>query len=342
MRKLLLSCLLVMAVTGLAFGSSVTFQVNMSAQIDEGNFNIETDYVDVAGTFNSWGDPSGTQLSDEDGDSIYTVTIDIAAGDIEYKFRINSDWNKADYTNRKYTVVEGDNIIPVVWFQDYNPNAVADVDIYFYADMSIQLLNGNFDPDNGDILIIRGGFVNDWGGEDFVLTESSTEPGVYTNHWTFDDFPLDAAMEYKYVIHKADNTDMWESCDNRSVTVPSDHSYLDTDNDGYYEVPTDTIFFANVGWDNVIQRDVTVYFQVDIASAVNALTAGEVLIDAQTASDTISSVDEIAGVYINGLLGSWWDWGSNPADFLMTDDGLNGDEVAGDGIYTFGFTLALI
>jgi len=323
------------------FNPMVTFQVNMSAQIDAGNFDIANDYVDVAGSFNSWGDPSGTQLSDEDGDSIYTVTLEIAPGEIEYKYRINGNWELAESLteNRKYTVVEGSNVIPVVWFADYDPTAIVDVDVFFYADMNIQMLNGNFDPANGDILIIRGGFVNNWGGEDFVLTESSTEPGVYTNHWKFDDFPLDVEQGYKYVIHKSNGDDMWESCDNRTLTIPKDHSYLDTDSDGYYEVPTDTVFFANVGWEDVIQQDVTVYFQVNLQSAVNALTAGEILIDSQTDADTIFSVDEIAGVYINGLLGSWWDWGNNPPEFQMADDGLNGDEVAGDGIYTLGYTF---
>jgi len=320
------------------FNPMVTFQVDMSAQMDLGNFVDTTDYLDVAGSFNGWG--ANDRLTDEDGDSIYVGVFEIAPGAIEYKFRINGNWDTSEgVANRTYTVVDGEaNVIPLVWYSDYDPNAIVDADVYFYADMNIQLLNGNFNPTGGDIAIIRG-FPNGWAGEDFVLTESSTEPGIYTNHWTFDNLPLDVAQEFKFVIRKADNTDMWESSPNRSVTIPTGHSYLDTNSDGYYEVPTDTFFFANVGWDDVVQQDVTVYFQVNIESAVLALTAGEVLIDSQTDADTISSVDDIAGVYINGLLGSWWDWGSNPAAYLMTDDGLNGDAVAGDGIYTVGYTF---
>jgi len=45
------------------------------------------------------------------------------------------------------------------------------------------------------------------------------------------------------------------------------------------------------------------------------------------------------GVYLNGLLGQWWDWGSNPPAFAMHDDGLNGDEVADDDIWTIGIAL---
>jgi len=133
---------------------------------------------------------------------------------------------------------------------------------------------------------------------------------------------------------------MWEAlASNRSVLIPKDHSYTDFDSDGYYEVPTDTVFFSNVGWDDVISQDVTVYFQANIQSAILALTDGEVLIDSQTEADTISAVSEIVAVYVNGLLGSWWSWGINPVDYLMTDDGLNGDEVASDGIYTVGYTF---
>ncbi|MCK4641587.1 MAG: T9SS type A sorting domain-containing protein [Candidatus Marinimicrobia bacterium] len=312
----------------------VTFQVNMSAQIDLGNFVPGTDYLDVAGSFNGWG--ASDSLSDADGDSIYTITLEIPEGAIEYKFRFNGTWDTCEsISNRQYTVVAGENVLPVVWYNDFDPASSVNAEVYFYVDMNIQLLNKNFQPDSGNIVIIRGGF-NGWSGEDNELTLDPSVTGLYVAAFKMDNLSLDAANEFKFVIHYGPNDDAWEGSPNRSFTIPTGHTYEDFDNDGYYEVPTDTAFFANVGWDDIIQQDVTVYFNVDILSAVKALNAGEVLIDSQTDADTIYSADEIVGVYINGLLGSWWSWGINPAEFAMLDDGTNGDATADDGIYTLG------
>jgi len=143
------------------FNPMVTFQVDMSAQIDLGNFIDSTDYLDVAGSFNGWG--ADDRLTDDDGDSIYVGVFEIAPGDIEYKFRINGNWDTSEgVANRPYTVVDGEaNVIPLVWYSDYDPNAIVDADVFFYADMNIQLLNGNFLPTGGDIVIVRG-FPNGW------------------------------------------------------------------------------------------------------------------------------------------------------------------------------------
>ena len=43
----------------------------MNHQINLGNFNVATDFVDVAGTFNLWG---GTTLSDIDADGNIDIT----------------------------------------------------------------------------------------------------------------------------------------------------------------------------------------------------------------------------------------------------------------------------
>jgi hypothetical protein len=315
--------------------TDVTFQVNMSAQVENGTFDPATDSVDVAGTFNGWGSTLN-YLSDEDGDSIYTTTVEMDTGMIEYKYRLNGSWDVAEsISNRTYVVVQGHNEIPVVWWNDFNPNAIVDAEIYFSVDMRIQLMNGNFQPDSGDITVIRGAF-NGWAGEDDQLTEDPAQDGLYTYSKEIDSLALGAGHEYKFVIVPGEGSDMWESIDNRSFTIPMDHDLEDTDGDGYVEFALDTVFFNNVGMEDIVSQDVNVYFTVDISSAINALEAGEVLIDSQTDADTISSVDEIDAVYINGLFGQWWDWGSNPEDYKMYDDGTHGDETAGDNIYTRG------
>ena len=74
--------------------TQITFSVNMAYQIELGNFQAGTDFVDIAGDFNNWG---GTlmPLSDPDQDSIYTATINgfPSGTTIQYKFRINGQWD---------------------------------------------------------------------------------------------------------------------------------------------------------------------------------------------------------------------------------------------------------
>ena len=73
----------------------ITFQVRMSYQIELGNFDPGSDFVDLAGTFNGWGTDPLTPLADADGDTIYEVTLGgfTPSESIEYKFRINGQWD---------------------------------------------------------------------------------------------------------------------------------------------------------------------------------------------------------------------------------------------------------
>ena len=108
-----------------AQATPVTFQVDMRNQIALNRFNPATEFVDIAGTFNNWGDPA-TPLSDENGDQIYEITISGFADlqVIEFKFRYNGKWDGREEfpgagNNRSYTVRTGENII-YVWYND-NP-----------------------------------------------------------------------------------------------------------------------------------------------------------------------------------------------------------------------------
>lgn len=94
--------------TGGPTEAAVTFNVDMNAHIASGEFTPGTDFVDVAGTFN---DNNGSEpLTDEDGDGIYTLTLDAfeVSSKIEYRYRINGSWDTAEFMEdertRKYTV----------------------------------------------------------------------------------------------------------------------------------------------------------------------------------------------------------------------------------------------
>lgn len=70
----------------------VTFQVDMS------NETVSSDGVHIAGNFQSvaglgpdW-NPSSTQLSDEDGDGVYSINVEIPPNTYEYKFINGNAW----------------------------------------------------------------------------------------------------------------------------------------------------------------------------------------------------------------------------------------------------------
>jgi len=103
---------------------AVKFSVDMSYQTTIGNFDPSADYVDVAGSFNGWsGDDYHLTL---ESDGIYSITVEglAVASLLEFKFRINGDWNTSEFPNggpnRTYTVLEGTNEI-LVWYNDEEP-----------------------------------------------------------------------------------------------------------------------------------------------------------------------------------------------------------------------------
>lgn len=102
---------------------SITFEVNMSYQVELGEFDPQTETVDIAGNFNGWGSPED-QLFDEDGDSTYTITLSgFSTGtEIAFKFRQNFAWDGSEEfpgggPNRTYTVPDSNSTVSV-WYND--------------------------------------------------------------------------------------------------------------------------------------------------------------------------------------------------------------------------------
>lgn len=196
--------------------NNITFRVNMSIQAREGKFNIGTDIVRVAGSFNDWGNSKDT-LKKGATDSIYSKAISLPTGAIQYKFlktlRGGSDWEGGD--NKQYTVVAGAQTLPVVWFDNdsvFTP--AANVPVTFRVNMRVKMLEGGFRPDLNDIVRVAGS-INDWGNSKDTLKKGATD-SIYSKTVTL----LEGTnVQYKYLKTLRGGLD-WEGGDNKAYTVP--------------------------------------------------------------------------------------------------------------------------
>ena len=136
---------------------SITFQVRMSFQVELGNFDPGSDFVDLAGSFNNWGIDPLTPLADADADTIYEVTIDgfTPSEYIEFKCRINGQWDGTEEfpgvgNNRGYTVQESDDTI-LVWYNDMLPGGGEVGELHWWNDtVFYEILVRSFYDSDGD------------------------------------------------------------------------------------------------------------------------------------------------------------------------------------------------
>ncbi len=82
--------------TGAPLVGTVVFNVDMNIPLANGYFHT-WDYVDIAGTFNDWS--ASAPMEDPDGDGIYTLEISgiPVLANIEYKYRINGNWDTSEF-----------------------------------------------------------------------------------------------------------------------------------------------------------------------------------------------------------------------------------------------------
>ena len=186
---------------------NVTFQVDMGVQAFEGNFPAGATVV-VRGDFQSaFGDPGGDwqgnffQLSDVDGDTIYTGTFNapaaLAGNSYNHKFVIvnppaGDNWESTP--NRPFTVTAPSTTLPVVWFNNDDEYTVVNEvtnTINFIADISDIRgvgVGGAFD-DSQDSLRVEGLDWDNLGknvtGNRRLINEDIFNPGIYTTTLTF-------------------------------------------------------------------------------------------------------------------------------------------------------------
>lgn len=167
---------------------AITFEVNMSYQIELGNYDPTNETVDIAGSFNGWG-ATETQMFDEDGDSTYSVTLDgfTVGNEVAFKFRKNFTWDGTEEfpgvgNNRYYTPVDGENIITVWYNNEASPTGPPIAD---FIAISTEVVTNSLVPflnrSSGKITQFEWTFEggNPGSSTDFEPSVRYSEPGTY-------------------------------------------------------------------------------------------------------------------------------------------------------------------
>jgi hypothetical protein len=307
----------------------VTFQVNMATQVAANAFDPAAgDTVEVRGPFNNWGTPAGTRLeASAENPAVYTTTVTLPSNpgaNVEYKFvivRSGVDPRWESGSNRSTPLTGQPQTIDTVYFDNVTgiPTKGA---ILFQVDMTAQEAAGNFDKAIHQVWI-RGNKTG-WGDppQGLQLFEDLSRPGVYTNTYRNDALITGETIEYKATMWKPGVT--WENGDNKRVTFQGNEP---ADADGYRTVTIPTWYFDNVRPGELVNEETVVTFRVDMR---NARTTEGVAFDPVNDS-----------VLVNGsfLPAGWAQWGAIPLEQEAFDNGMNGDAVANDGIYSWQYTL---
>lgn len=300
--------------------AQVTFNVNMRVKILKGDFVPSSDLLVIRGNFNGW---SGLddQLSDPDGDSIYSITKTFNVGDnLEFKFvihRSGTDFWEDAIPNRTYTVQAGTNVYDGGYFNGdsiYVPRVP--IQFTFSCNMELERLSGRFDPAT-DTVSVNGTF-NGWASKSWILTPNPLNPDLYEGTWTIN-AGVGESIEFKFWY----TPNNWESRPNRVYTFTQD------------DINAGSVFYSGAFNDaslaTVLNQPATIKFTVNTNGAVSIINGQPF---------PVVNTVHIAG---SALPLQWpsggWPNSDSTVMIRLYDDGTNGDLVAGDKIFSRDITF---
>lgn len=205
--------------------ADVMFQVNMSTQIAQGSFDPETGTLLVAGNaINNWDidvAPLALTRSLENPD-IWTITLSVTnpvGSLVSYKYIMNGNWETIP--DRNFVMTNEAQVLPEVYFNNVSSTAVP-IPLTFRVNMGVQEALGNFNPENGDVVEVRGSFLmgagSTWLGG-FVLTNDPANPVIYSGTIVDTNDAAGSTVQYQFVLN---NGATWETAvGNRTVTLTS-------------------------------------------------------------------------------------------------------------------------
>ncbi len=298
-----------------SLNTTVEFKCNMSVQMKRGTFKA-TDSVWVRGNFNDWAGKA-TQLTDPDGDSVYTgVFSTFTTGQsLVFKYVHSPDvWESTG--NRTLTVAAGANVTSACWEDVCVYIPVKTIKVAFSVNMELERLSGLFNPASNNVSV-RGSF-NGWG--ETAMTPSATNADLY-------EVVADviAAKDEKVSFKFFYSPGTWEV---NNLDGPSQNDRFFIVDQATYDAGTKE--YAAVGFNNgsletVLNQDAYITFAVNTngASIVNAPQG--------TAFTTVHMAGGNSPLQWPG--GGWPDADITKVIQLF-DDGTHNDAVAGDKIFT--------
>ncbi len=212
---------------------NVTFQVDMSIWIKKGMFDPITQEVRVTGDLvePNWDPAQAPVLADEDSNYVYTTTLQLEAGDYEYKYLIGAAWGKDELQgqpNRALTVGTSDSTLDKVYFDNQSainfPDAPeGQVNLMLSVNMTRQDQIGEFDPAS-DTVRVTGDLVDPaWTPAEAPILTDEDGNLVYTTTVQVDE---SASYEYKYLIGSEWGRDELQGQPNRAITVTTNDTAL--------------------------------------------------------------------------------------------------------------------
>ena len=207
----------------------ITYNVDMSVYQAVGLFNpTNGDTVLVSGAFDDYPNPPSFQLTNNPSGPnpyLYSGTVvddNTGVGGTEYhEIDIYSAQSVpglnygVGYTyGPTYSFVEDltPTNLPTVYFNDEsNMDAYISSQVSFQLNMSVQMALGNFNPGNGDTVVVDGA-MNNWNDTAWPLTVSPTNTNTYVGTFTVPGFTNMPPFSYAFVYINGSG-DNWENND---------------------------------------------------------------------------------------------------------------------------------
>ena len=359
MKKLLFTTLVLLLAGFMTYAQTVkvTFRVNMAVAAYNGAFKIGTDSVTVRGNFQvdagdtahyganqNWGGYY-FKMTKGANDSIYSVTATFQDSSIgkSYLFKfVMDDGGWENDPNRTFTLGSNDTTLPVYWYNRDSVYNVAPKHLYtvtFIADISqyIGTEPGKFDPSKDSIQVMGlgawGGYMFSNIGGDVVMKEDPFTIGLYTTTVTF-------------TAPEGDST-AWKFKAFPDSVFGNGGGYENYAGNRWLHFTTDTVDTVGPISPSLtilqpgITSPVSVIFHVDMRNAKDFHTGKTI------DPSTINFVGLKGSIAVFGLWGGNWvaaDTADSTVGFpktmwVLNDDGKDGDNVAGDHIWSIKMVL---
>ena len=289
---------------GAAVSNNITFQVDMTQQIQTGNFDPNTSTIDVRGNFNGW---SASTMTNDPAilrtnglsvtHNVYVVmlpSVKSPNATMDFKFYLNGNAEGVSSTNgdsggnRWYNNYPNtDQVLPVVYYGD-QPYATVDK-VTFSVDMTIvKATDTNFNPASVTI----NGDVMGWGGTALTNNPNAANTNIYSAVFSIGyGTPVNYQYRYKQISNGNTVYDHFDGANGGN-------------NNRYYVTPsipaaTNAAIFNDAALDDYLSQPTAVLFSVDMSDAI--------------ASGKFNASSD--ALYINGQFANWYAWygGANPA-----------------------------